>query len=85
MFHVQYAHAGANSVFRNVASFFPSLEESAAEIVNSNLSLRSDAGEIDPIKELARSRHYELEAAARVRVRYRVAIYLYDLARSFHG
>jgi arginyl-tRNA synthetase len=84
VFYVQYAHARAKSIFRNARGLFPQLEEGAAEVMNADLSMLSDAGEIDLIKKLALFPTL-LEGAARAHEPHRLAFYLYDLASSFHG
>jgi arginyl-tRNA synthetase len=84
VFYVQYAHARAKSVFRNAQQIFPSLGESSQEILDADLSLLSDAGEIDLMKKLAAFPAL-LDGAARAHEPHRLAFYLYDLASSFHG
>jgi arginyl-tRNA synthetase len=84
VFYVQYAHARAKSVFRNAQQTFPALGESSQEILNADLSLLSDAGEIDLMKRLAAFPAL-LDGAARAHEPHRLAFYLYDLASSFHG
>ena len=53
VFYVQYAHARAWSVFRNVREAFPNLTPEAPEVLNADLGLLTDPGEIDLIKKLA--------------------------------
>jgi arginyl-tRNA synthetase len=84
VFYVQYAHARAKSVFRNAQQIFPALEESSQEILNADLSLLSDAGEIDLMQKLAAFPAL-LDGAAWAHEPHRLAFYLYDLASSFHG
>jgi arginyl-tRNA synthetase len=84
VFYVQYAHARAKSVFRNAQQIFPALGESSQEILDADLSLLSDAGEIDLLKKLAAFPAL-LDGAARAHEPHRLAFYLYDLASSFHG
>jgi arginyl-tRNA synthetase len=81
-FRVQYAHARAKSVFRNVREVFPHLQEGSAAVVGSDLSLLADSREIELIRRLARFPSL-LEEAARARQPYRLAVYLYDLAVCF--
>jgi arginyl-tRNA synthetase len=83
VFYVQYAHARAKSVFRNVREVFPSLTAEAHEVANADLSLLQDAGEMDLIKKLAAFPNI-VEGAARAHEPHRVAFYLYDLASAFH-
>ena len=50
VFYVQYAHARAKSVFRNVREAFPQLTAEAPEVASADLSLLQDAGEIELIR-----------------------------------
>jgi len=84
VFYVQYAHARAKSVFRQVRDAFPALKEGAPEILNADLSRLDDAGEIDLIKKIA-AFPVVVEGAARAHEPHRLAFYLYDLAAAFHG
>jgi arginyl-tRNA synthetase len=83
VFYVQYAHARAKSVFRNVREVFPNLAETAPEVSGADLSPLEDPGEIELIKKLAAFPHL-IEGAARVHEPHRLAFYLYDLASAFH-
>ncbi len=83
VFYVQYAHARAQSVFRNAGEVFPSLNVDAPEVLNADLSLLQDAGEIDLIRKLAAFPAL-VEGAARAHEPHRLAFYLYDLASAFH-
>jgi arginyl-tRNA synthetase len=83
VFYVQYAHARAKSVFRNAQIVFPALTENAQEILHADLSRLGDAGEIELIKRLAAFPAL-IEGAARAHEPHRIALYLYDLASSFH-
>ena len=47
VFYVQYAHARAKSVFRNVLEAFPQLTEESPQVSGADLSLLQDAGEIE--------------------------------------
>jgi arginyl-tRNA synthetase len=84
VFYVQYAHARAKSVFRNVREVFPAFHEGAPAILNAGLARLDDQGEIDLIKRIA-GYPLMLEGAARAHEPHRVAFYLYDLAAAFHG
>jgi arginyl-tRNA synthetase len=84
VFYVQYGHARAKSVFRNAGQIFPTLSEDSQAVAGADLSLLSDAGEIDLMKRLA-AFPAVLEAAARAHEPHRLAFYLYDLASFFHG
>jgi arginyl-tRNA synthetase len=84
VFYVQYAHARAQSVFRNVADAFPQLTTDAPEVSGADLGLLKDAGEIDLIRKLAAFPNV-VEGAARAHEPHRLAFYLYDLASAFHA
>jgi arginyl-tRNA synthetase len=84
VFYVQYAHARARSVFRNVRETFPSLTEEAPEVLNADLSRLEDSGELDLIKRLA-AYPVVVQGAARAHEPHRLAFYLYDLASAFHS
>ena len=51
VFYVQYAHARAKSVFRNVQEAFPTFTEGAPEVANADLSRLQDPGEIELITQ----------------------------------
>ncbi len=84
VFYVQYAHARAASILRNVAEAFPELTAESKEVRGADLSPLADAGELDLIKKLAFFPTL-MAAAARAHEPHRVAFYLYDLASAFHG
>ncbi len=84
VFYVQYAHARAWSVFRNVREALPNLTPEAPEVLNADLGLLTDPGEIDLIKKLAAFPNV-VEGAARAHEPHRLAFYLYDLASTFHA
>ena len=83
VFYVQYAHARAKSVFRNVLEAFPQLTEESPQVSGADLSLLQDPGEIELIKKLAAFPNL-VEGAARAHEPHRIAFYLYDLASAFH-
>ena len=84
VYYVQYAHARAKSVFRNVREAFPDLREGCEALRDADLSRLSDPAELDLIKKIAW--YPELvSGAARAHEPHRVAFYLYDLASAFHG
>jgi arginyl-tRNA synthetase len=83
VFYVQYAHARAHSVFRMAKEVFPRLSADAPEVLNADLGLLQDVGEIDLIKKLAAFPNV-VEGAARAHEPHRLAFYLYDLASAFH-
>ncbi|MGE0231846.1 MAG: arginine--tRNA ligase [Flavobacteriaceae bacterium] len=83
VFYVQYAHARAKSVLRNVLEVFPDIvpdrpfgPETLAEL--------TDEAEIALIRRLAQYRRI-LEASARAEEPHRIAFYLYELASDFHS
>jgi arginyl-tRNA synthetase len=84
VFYVQYAHARASSVFRNVAEQMPGLDLSKASLASADLSRLDDPAEFDLVRKLA---HYPrlIATAAEAREPHRLAFYLYDLASAFHG
>jgi arginyl-tRNA synthetase len=84
VFYVQYAHARATSVLRNVAEAFPDLDLSEAALARSDLDRLADDAELDLIRRLA---HFPrlVEAAAIAHEPHRIAFYLYDLAGDFHS
>lgn len=84
VFYVQYAHARASSVLRNVAEAFPDLDLSEAALAQSDLDRLADDAELDLIRRLA---HFPrlVEAAAVAHEPHRIAFYLYDLAGDFHS
>ncbi|HEX5959297.1 MAG TPA: DALR anticodon-binding domain-containing protein [Hyphomicrobiaceae bacterium] len=84
VFHVQYAHARAKSLFRNAGRIFPELRQGTPAVMGSDLTLLSDPGEIALIRQLA-AFPSRLATAARAREPYRVALYLHDLASCFHS
>jgi arginyl-tRNA synthetase len=84
VFYVQMAHARCKSVFRNARQFFPALAENAQQVVGADLSLLSDAGEVDLMQKLA-AFPAAIEGSAYAHEPHRIAFYLYDLASSFHG
>jgi len=84
VFYVQYAHARAHSVFRNVREAMPDLDVSASALANADLSLISDVGELEILKRMALWPR-TVAGAARAHEPHRIAFYLYELASLFHG
>jgi arginyl-tRNA synthetase len=84
VFYVQYAHARAASVLRNVKEQMPDLDTSLETLAKADLSILADPAEIDLIRKLAEF-PVKLEGAAAAHEPHRVAFYLYDLASAFHG
>jgi arginyl-tRNA synthetase len=84
VFYVQYAHARAASVFRNAQEAFPGLDRDSAEVRNADLSLLTDAGELDLMKRLAFYPRL-IAGAAQAEEPHRLAFFLYDLASTLHA
>jgi arginyl-tRNA synthetase len=84
VFYVQYAHARAHSVFRNVADTFPQLTASSSALRSADLAPLTDTGELDLIRKLS-AFPVIVEGAARAHEPHRLAFYLYDLASAFHS
>lgn len=84
VFYVQYAHARAHSVMRNVRELVPGLEISGKGLAGAQLELLADETELAVIKRIA---HYPrvIESSALAHEPHRVAFYLYELASEFHG
>ena len=84
VFYVQYAHARAASVFRNAKEVFPDLGPDSETICTADLSVLTDAAELDVVRRLAAFPRV-VAGAAEAHEPHRVAFYLYDLASNFHG
>jgi arginyl-tRNA synthetase len=84
VFYVQYAHARAASVFRNAQEAFPGLDRDSAEVANADLSLLTDAGELDLMKRLALYPRL-IAGAAQAEEPHRLAFFLYELASTLHA
>jgi arginyl-tRNA synthetase len=84
VFYVQYAHARASSVLRNVRETFTDLDPEEGTLANSDLNRLTDEGEIALIRRLAQYPRL-VEAAATAHEPHRIGFYLYDLAGDFHG
>ncbi|MFW2392086.1 MAG: arginine--tRNA ligase [Methyloceanibacter sp.] len=84
VFYVQYAHARASSVLRNVAETFADLSVAEDVLVQADLNQLNDDGEIALIRRLAQFPRI-VEGAAQAHEPHRLSFYLYDLAGDFHG
>jgi arginyl-tRNA synthetase len=84
VFYVQYAHARASSVLRNVRETFTDLDPEEGTLANSDLNRLTDEGEIALIRRIAQFPRL-VEAAAMAHEPHRIGFYLYDLAGDFHG
>ncbi|MBS0268029.1 MAG: arginine--tRNA ligase [Proteobacteria bacterium] len=83
VFYVQYAHARAASVLRNAVEQVSGLDASVKALEKADLSLLTDAGELDLVRRLAGFPRL-VEGAAAAHEPHRVAFYLYDLASALH-
>jgi len=84
VFYVQYAHARACSVFRNVARDMPDVSADTADLLKAPLDALTEAEEIDLIRMLANWPRV-VESAADAHEPHRIAYYLQELAAAFHG
>jgi arginyl-tRNA synthetase len=84
VFYVQYAHARASSVLRNVSEAFPDLDLEEGALARSDLRRLTDEAEIALIRRLAQFPRL-IEAAAAAHEPHRIGFYLHDLAGDFHG
>jgi arginyl-tRNA synthetase len=84
VFYVQYAHARASSVLRNVSETFADRGITEDTLVQADLNQLNDDGEIALIRRLAQFPRI-VEGAAQAHEPHRLGFYLYDLAGDFHG
>ena len=84
VFYVQYAHARACSVLRNVAEAFPDLDLAGESLARAGLDQLGDESELALIRRFAQFPRV-VEAAAQAHEPHRIAFYLYELAGDFHG
>jgi arginyl-tRNA synthetase len=84
VFYVQYAHARASSVLRNVREVFPDLDEGGSKLAESDLDRLSDEAEVALIRRIAQFPRL-IEAAATAHEPHRIGFYLHDLAADFHA
>jgi arginyl-tRNA synthetase len=84
VFYVQYAHARASSVLRNVKEVFSGLDLGGGALAQGDLDRLSDPAEVALIRKIAQFPGM-VEAAARAHEPHRVAFYLYEIAGEFHG
>jgi arginyl-tRNA synthetase len=83
VFYVQYAHARASSVLRNVRESFPDLDLAEEALARSDLDLLTDEGEVALIRRIAQFPRV-VEAASAAHEPHRIGFYLYELAGDFH-
>jgi len=84
VFYVQYAHARASSVLRNVREAFLDLDPEEGSLAVSDLGRLTDEAEVALIRRIAQFPRL-VEAAATAHEPHRIGFYLYDLAGDFHG
>ena len=84
VFYVQYAHARASSVLRNVRDLFPDLDVAEAQLANADLGRLNDAAEVALIRRIAQFPSI-VQGAAVSHEPHRIGFYLYDLAGDFHA
>ena len=84
VFYVQYAHARASSVLRNVRESFADLDIGEEALARADLDRLNDDAEIALIRRIAQFPRI-VEGAAQAHEPHRLGFYLYDLAGDFHG
>ena len=84
VFYVQYAHARASSVLRNVRDMYPDLDAEERELARADLDRLDDDAELGLIRRLAQFPRM-VEASASAHEPHRIGFYLYELAGDFHG
>ena len=84
VFYVQYAHARASSVLRNVREAFLDLDPEEGSLAVSDLGRLTDEAEVALIRRIAQFPRL-VETAATAHEPHRIGFYLYDLAGDFHG
>ena len=84
VFYVQYAHARTCSSFRTASEQLPALDLGAEGLAGADLTLVSHPAELEVIRTVAQWPR-TVAAAALAHEPHRVAFYLHDLARVFHG
>jgi arginyl-tRNA synthetase len=84
VFYVQYAHARANSVFRQAQDAVKGLDTSLAVLAGADVSRLDDASELELMRRLALWPRV-VAGAARVHEPHRVAFYIHEVASLFHS
>jgi arginyl-tRNA synthetase len=84
VFYVQYAHARASSVLRNVVESFPDLDIEEGALASADLDRLTDEAEVALIRRIANFPRL-VEGASIAHEPHRIGFYLYDLAGDFHG
>jgi arginyl-tRNA synthetase len=84
VFYVQYAHARASSVLRNVQETFADLDLEERALARADLDRLNDDAEVALMRRIAQFPRI-VEGAAQAHEPHRISFYLYDLAGDFHG
>ena len=84
VFYVQYAHARASSVLRNVREVFSNLDVEGEALARADLDRLNDDAEVALMRRIAQFPRI-VEGAAQAHEPHRLGFYLYDLAGDFHG
>ncbi len=84
VFYVQYAHARAKSVLRNIGEQMPGIDLSADSLALAPFDRLTDEGELRMVKRMAEWPRL-VEAAATAHEPHRIAFYIHDLASEFHA
>jgi arginyl-tRNA synthetase len=84
VFYVQYAHARAKSVLRNIAEAMPGTDLSASALAKAPFERLTDDGELRLVKRMAEWPRL-IEAAVTAHEPHRIAFYIHDLASEFHA
>ncbi len=84
VFYVQYAHARAQSVFRNASADIPDLDISREALLRADLGQLGEELELALIKRIA---HFPrtIEGAANAHEPHRIAFFLHEVASDFHA
>jgi arginyl-tRNA synthetase len=84
VFYVQYAHARAKSVLRNIAEALTAESFDPESLKSAPFDRLSDEGEIRLVKRMAQWPRL-VEAASSAHEPHRIAFYIHDLASEFHS
>jgi arginyl-tRNA synthetase len=84
VFYVQYAHARAKSVLRNIAEALPDRSFAPDSLKSAPFERLTDEGEIRLVKRMAQWPRL-VDAASAAHEPHRIAFYLHDLASEFHS
>jgi arginyl-tRNA synthetase len=84
VFYVQYAHARAKSVLRNIAEALPREDFAPESLKSAPFERLKDEGELRLVKRMAQWPRL-VEAASSAHEPHRIAFYIHDLASEFHS